>query len=142
VIVLDAFGLVALLRDEPAAEIVVDLLSAGDVAIPALNLAEVIDQVVRVDGVTEREVRELIGGLIAGGLGVLHMDDETPWTAALLHARHYRRRRGALSLADCVLLASTGPRDAIATGDRPVLAAARAEGIDVMPLPDPAGRIG
>lgn len=139
-ILLDAFALVALLRGERASAMVHDLIRTGDAAISSINLAEVIDQIVRVDGVPERELHQLVDGLIAGGLTVVHTTDATPWTAARLRARHYRRRGAALSLAHCVLLASAGHADAIATADRPVIAAAEAEGIDVLVLSVSRGR--
>jgi predicted nucleic acid-binding protein len=141
VILLDAYALIAFVRGEPAAEPVADLLRSGGTGIPSINLSEVIDQLVRRDGHAEDAVREVVAGLGARGLGVVHDDDETPWLAARLRARHYRARGSALSLSDCILLASAEAGDAIATADRPVLAAARAEGIDTIPLPDSRGRM-
>jgi hypothetical protein len=38
-------------------------------------------------------------------------------------------------LADCILIASAGPEDAIATADAHVATTARSEGIDVRKLP-------
>ena len=45
-----------------------------------------------------------------------------------------------MSLADCVALATAAAARAIATADPPLAAAARAEGIDVIALPDSEGR--
>ena len=43
--------------------------------------------------------------------------------------------------ADCFLIAVAEESDRIATADAAVLAVARAEGIDVAPLPDARGRL-
>jgi predicted nucleic acid-binding protein len=142
VILLDAFALIALQRDEPAAQAVAEIIASGDAGIPSVNLAEVLDQLIRLDGVPADRLGRAFSGFVSAGLVVVHTRDETPWAAARLRARHYRRRGGALSLPDCILLATADAGDTIATADRPVLAAARAEGIDVMPLPDSAGRTG
>lgn len=139
-ILLDAYALIAFVRGEGAAPPVAGLLRSGEAAIPSINLAEVIDQLVRRFGVPYEAVREVVDGLTAQGLSVLHTDDATPWAAARLRARHYQRRSRPLSLADCVLLAFAGSSDAIATADRPVIATATDEGIDVVPLPDSRGR--
>jgi predicted nucleic acid-binding protein len=140
VILLDAFALVALLADEPAADQVDDLLRSPDVGIPATNLMEVVDHLLRRRGVEEAIIREAVDGLVGAGLVVLHTTCETPWNAARLRARHDDRAHSPLSLADCVLLATAGPSDSIATADGLVIAAARAEGIEVRALADSAGR--
>jgi predicted nucleic acid-binding protein len=141
VILLDAFALVALQRDEPAAHTVAQMIASGDAGVPSMILAEVLDVLVRVQGVPADRLSEMLSGLFAAGLAVVHTRDETPWIAARLRARHYRARGSALSLPDCILLATAEAGDAIATADRPVLAAARAEGIDTIPLPDARGRV-
>jgi predicted nucleic acid-binding protein len=140
VILLDAYALLAFFRGEPAADPVAALLRSGDVGVPSINLVEVADHLVRRDGNDLGLVEEVVAGLTAGGLAVVHTDDGTPLAAARTRARHYRARGSALSLPDCILLASAGPGDTIATADRPVIAAARAEGIAVVPLPDSRGR--
>jgi hypothetical protein len=45
-----------------------------------------------------------------------------------------------MSLADCFLVASVVDGVSIATADRPVAEIARAEGIEVIALPDSTGR--
>jgi predicted nucleic acid-binding protein len=140
-ILLDAFALIALQRDEPAAEAVTGMIASGDAGVPSIILAEVLDLLVRAHGVPADRLFEAVSGLFAAGLTMIHTRDETPWIAARLRSRHYRARGSALSLPDCVLLATAGPGDAIATADRPILAAAQAEGIDVRPLPDSRGRM-
>lgn len=57
-----------------------------------------------------------------------------------LRARYYHRGECDLSLADCILLASAGDGERIATTDPAVATVARAEGIDVVALPDSSGQ--
>lgn len=140
-ILLDAFALIALQRDEPAADAVAAMIASGDAGVPSILLAEALDQLVRVHGVPAVRLEEAVGGLLAAGLAMVHTREETPWIAARLRVRHYRPRGSALSLPDCFLLATAQAGDSIATADRPILAAARAEGIDTIPLPDARGRM-
>jgi PIN domain nuclease of toxin-antitoxin system len=50
-VLLDAFALIALLRDEPAADEVETILRRGEAAMSAVNLAEALDVLQRVDGI-------------------------------------------------------------------------------------------
>lgn len=57
-----------------------------------------------------------------------------------LRAVHYHRERSAVSLADCLALATAeSVGEALATPDPALAAMARAEGIEVIPLPDSRG---
>ncbi len=134
-ILLDAYALLAYLRDEPAAESVTSILRTNSCAMSAVNLAEVLDQLLRIDRLEKRDVSEALSGLIGGPITVLSVDESVAWRAAEIRARHYGRKESNLSLADCVLIASTGPDDALATADPAVASAARAEGIGVRELP-------
>jgi predicted nucleic acid-binding protein len=136
---LDANALIALLLGEPAEREVTELLR-GDCAIPAPCLAEVVDQLVRKHGVPERIVPEHLGPLIGESMQVVAVDANIAWLAGEIHAAHYDRKSLALSLADCLLLASAGPEDEIATTDGAVAATARNLGIGLIPLPDSDGR--
>jgi PIN domain nuclease of toxin-antitoxin system len=53
VTILDAYAVIAYLRSEPAAEQVRPLLKAGDGALTAVGLAEVVDHLVRLAGADE-----------------------------------------------------------------------------------------
>jgi len=64
----------------------------------------------------------------------------TAFKAARLRIEHYRRRERPLSLADCFLLAAASPEDRVATADPSVSEVARAEGIELLALPDSSGR--
>ena len=46
----------------------------------------------------------------------------------------------AFSLADCFVIAVAEPGDTVATSDRAVALVARAEGLDVLALPNARGR--
>ena len=141
--VLDAQAVVALLLGEPAADEVAALLrDAGHpVSISAVNVAEVVDVLVRVMGRTHEEVAEKLDWLSAGGLMVIPVDEGIGRTAGRIHAERYHRRDRPLSMADCIALATAlVVREPIATSDPPLAATAAVEGCDVVPLPDSQGR--
>jgi predicted nucleic acid-binding protein len=141
VIFLDAYALVALLADEPAAEEAEKLLRGGDCGAVLVNLAEAVDVSCRVYGLAEAEVRAGLEPLFASGaLAAVTPTEPTAWRAARLRVDHYARRTKPVSLADCFLVASAGHRDAIATADAPVAEVARAEAVEVIALPDSSGR--
>lgn len=133
--VLDAYCLIALLRDEPAAGEVEALLHAESAAISAINLAESLDVLQRRDGIGESELHRELSLLPGDALEVRPVTTGHAWRAAELRTRYYDRRERDLSLADCILLASAGPGERIATADPAVVEVARAEGLDVLALP-------
>jgi PIN domain nuclease of toxin-antitoxin system len=140
VIVLDAYALVALLADEPAREDVEALLRESCV-VTTINLAESLDVLGRVYGVSEDELRALLGPLTADVLAVEAPSEEDAWSAASLRRRHYERASRPLSVADCFLLATASRLAApIATADPAVAAVAREESLGVNALPDSTGR--
>lgn len=138
-VVLDAFALIALLRDEPAADAVEALLRDDELTMPAINLAEAWDVLRRVDRVDERRLAAVMSPLLADRVQIVPVGERLAREAAELRLRHYHRSRSPLSLADCVLLAAAGDA-AVATADRPLARAARAEGLEVIGLPDQRGR--
>lgn len=140
-ILLDAYALVALLGEEPAAGEVEELLRTGDCSANVVNFAEAIDVSARVHGIALAEVRDALRALTLGGnLRLIDADEMSAWRAADLRQRYYAKKTSELSLADCFLLASASSADRIATPDVPVACVARAEGIEVIPLPDSSGR--
>ena len=79
--------------------------------------------------------------LESGGLQVAVIDAEIGTSAGELHARYYDRKTSPLSMADCVALATaTALGEPLATSDPPLAAAAAAEGVTVIGLPDANGR--
>jgi predicted nucleic acid-binding protein len=139
VTLLDAYALVALVGDEPAAAEVEDLLRTADPAITSINLAEAVDVLQRIHGFPGEAVRAAVGPLVGAPLVVVPSTEYHAWDAAGLRHRYYHRRLRPLSLADCFLLASAGGEDRIATADPAVADVARVEGIDLVALPDASG---
>ncbi|MGH2986491.1 MAG: PIN domain-containing protein [Solirubrobacterales bacterium] len=138
-ILLDAFALIAHVRGEPAANEVDELLRAESCGMPAINLAEVVDNLRRRRGLSAARVAEVLGPLLGEVVEVVPVDERIAWRAADLRAAHYRRADLELSLADCVLLSAGGETDAVATADRAVATVARSEGLDLITLPDSRG---
>jgi PIN domain nuclease of toxin-antitoxin system len=139
-ILLDAYALVAFVRDEAAADEVEALMRGGDTAVTAHNLAEALDVLYRVHQVPSERVRSVVDPLLADDLGLITTRADEVWRAAELKSQHYKRRAREISLSDCILLAHGGHGVQIATADPAVVEVARAEDLDVIVLPDTAGR--
>lgn len=140
-LVVDAGPVVSLLLDDPAAAAVAAALTGKKPArISAVTVAEVLDVLIRVHAVPADDAVESVGRLldeVAAPVPVTRRDAER---AGVLRARHYHRRDRDVSLADCFVVAITGGSDAVATADTAVARVARAEGVDVVALPDARGR--
>jgi uncharacterized protein with PIN domain len=142
VTLLDAYALVALIADEPAADRVETILRNSGARIVVVNLAEAVDICSRVRNLSTEEVRAVIEPLILGNVLSLAVSDEPQaWLAAEIRAEHYDRRSAALSMADCFLLAhgmtDGGP---IATSDPPLASVAAGLELEVIGLPDSSGK--
>lgn len=140
---LDAHALIAFLLDEAAAEAVEAHLRSRDdgARMSAVNLAEVLDRLIRVAGQQEQKVAERVEWLVSGGLEVVPADDRIGRLAGLLRARHYHHREAPVSLADCVTLATAiSLQQRLATADPALAIVARRTGVDLVPLPDTRGR--
>lgn len=133
-VLLDAFALIALLADEPAADQVERLLRRGEAAITVINLAEAVDVLQRVQKIGRERLDAVLDPLLGEPLQLLGIDLLIALAAADIRARRYHRTRSPLSLADCVLLAAAAPGDSVATADEALIRAARAEGIAVTRL--------
>jgi predicted nucleic acid-binding protein len=138
---LDAYPLVALLANEPAADEVEQLLRRDGGSVAIVNLCEAIDVCQRVRALPAAEIRDALQPLLlVGTLVAVASGPEEAWLAAHLRARYYDRKARALSLADCILLAHARMQgDGVATSDPAVVDVARAEGIGVVALPDSTG---
>jgi PIN domain nuclease of toxin-antitoxin system len=141
VTVLDASALLGFLLNEPARGEVAELLRRRPPpSVSAVNLAEVIDKVVRVGGRRLDDVNDAIDLLLVGGLEVEPFWLPNARRAASIRAAHYDRKTAALSLADCACLATTiALQTELATSDPALATAARVEGITVIPLPNSGG---
>jgi len=137
---LDAYALVALIADEPAAGEVETLIREHDCRVSTINLAETIDVSQRVHSVSQAEVRGILGPLFPHEVLLASPLEEHAWAAADIRSRYYSRK-SPLSLADCFLLAHAYiDEDGLATSDSPLAEAARGEGIQVTALPDRSDR--
>lgn len=139
---LDAYALVALVGDEPAAEEVQELLREGGMRVVIVNLAEAIDISQRVHKLPAEEVRRALEPLLLGSVLFAAVSDEPQaWLAAELRIKHFDKKTCGLSMADCFLLAHAltdgGP---IVTSDPPMATVARAEGLEVVGLPHSSGK--
>ena len=97
--ILDAYAVLAFLKDEPAAGEVEPLIDSGG-ALTALGVAEVIDHLVRLAGADEEDV-----SLDLAQLGLdeaVVVDGVVASAAGRLRARRYHRTGCPVSLADCV----------------------------------------
>ncbi len=133
-VLLDAFALIALLVDEPAAEEVEAILRGGEAAMPAINLADALDVVQRLHGVSRERLEKITAPLLSGSIALLPMDEQMARDAADIRARRYHRTRAPISLADCVLLAAAKSSDVLATADAPLIAVAGHEEVRVRVL--------
>jgi PIN domain nuclease of toxin-antitoxin system len=140
VILLDAYALHAFVTGEEAAGEVDHLLRENATGIVATNLTEVVDGLVRKAGWPDADIVDRLGTVVGPTVEVRPVTDVAGWQAGILRARYYHRSECDLSLADCILLASAGDGERIATADPAVAAVARAEGIDVVALPDSSGQ--
>lgn len=134
-VLLDAFALIALLAEEPAANDVETVLRRGDAAITAVNLAEALDVLQRVGTISRERLDAVTTPLIAEQLTLMPITERIAREAADIRARHYHRTRAPISLADCILLAATGKSDTLATADRALIRVAEAENARVITLP-------
>jgi predicted nucleic acid-binding protein len=141
VTLLDAYALVALVAEEPAAGEVADILRAGEAGLLAVNLTEAVDVCGRVHRVEPGETRAVLEPLfLSRVLSVRPSGTGDAWLAAELRIRWYDRRRSPLSVADCLLLAhALREGEHIATADPHVAACARGSGIALVPLPGSTG---
>ncbi len=131
--VLDAYAVLAFLRDEPAAAEVRPLLEAGDALLTAVGLGEVLDHLVRLVGVDEEEAVLDLAEL--GLIDAIGLDATTGAASGRLRARYYHRLRCAVSMADCVAAEIARARnDVLATSDPHLLDVCARESIGVVVL--------
>ncbi len=139
-ILLDAYALIALLADEPAANEVGQLIAGGSTVVAAPNLAETADRLGRVHGIAVQRTRAAVESLEQStNLRVQATERVHAWRAAELRVKHYHRTRRPLSLGDCLLLAMTTEEDHVATADPHVLATAEEEQIKWIALENSQG---
>lgn len=120
----------------PRSQAIDDLIRGQIVRISTLNVAEVVDILMRRFGVDEAEVIDRIDLLRQAGLMVEPLSARGALDAGSLRARRYDKQTAAVSLADCVAIAlAADVGEPIASTDRALLAVAVAEGVPVIELP-------
>jgi len=135
-VILDAYALVAFLRGEAAAEEVARLL-CSPTRMSTVNVAEVMDQLVRVDGHDRDEVEIRLATLQVAGMTLHPANDELGIAAGALRAKYYHRSACNVSLVDCFAAATALALDLpIATADPHLSELVRAEGGRVHVLPE------
>ena len=140
-ILLDAYALVALLAEEPAADQVDELIARGDCGVTTINLAEALDVIGRRWAVPVGETYGAVAPMFRSErLAAVTSSADDARRAAALRVAYYTPRARSLSIADCFLLAAARSGDGVATADPPVAAVARELALDVVALPDSTGR--
>ena len=131
---LDSSAVIALLRDEPAAGQVEELLHESPARMSIVNAAEVVDVLVRRYARSLDEVVAALEQLVAARVEAVAPSLEQAAAAGELRARVYNRRTGRVSLADCFVLATASAGETIVTTDTVLADVARAEGLPVVVL--------
>lgn len=135
--ILDACAVLALLKDEPAAE-AVEQIANDDGRLTALGVGEVLDHLIRLIGVSEEEAVLDLAAL--GLLLPVAVDSTVAIGSGMLRANHYHRTRRPVSMADCAVAeAARQAKLPVATSDRHLLDLCHEEGIPVRPLPNSKG---
>jgi PIN domain nuclease of toxin-antitoxin system len=128
VTILDAFAVIAFLRNESCADDVAELLRSPT-AITAVNVTEVVDQLVRVFGYDNDDAHANLALLAHAGMEIAPVTADIGLSAGRLRATHYRRHGRAISLADCTAAATAlATQRSLATADPALAAMVRAEG--------------
>ena len=138
---LDAYALVALAAEEPAAEEVEERLREGTCRVVVVNYAEAVDICHRVHGFSHDRIRGVFEPLVLAGIvDLVQSTGSHAWKAAEMRGRYYHRKDAPLSMADCILLAhAVMDGDEIMTSDPPMAQVARSEGLVVHALPGSTG---
>jgi len=138
VTILDAYAVLAILKDEPAATEARPLLDGTDSVLTALGVAEVFDHLVRVAGADEDEAALDIAQL--GLFDGISVNSTIGAAAGRLRARRYHRTSCSVSLSDCVAAEVARSRqEPLATSDPHLLDVCHAESIPVIVLTGSTG---
>jgi len=132
-VVLDASSAIALLRGEPAALRVEQLLRDDYSRMSTVNAAETVDVLIRRYGWAAADVVAGVEQLLSTVVATVPASLDLATRAGELRARHFRRDR-RISLADCFVLAVAQPGDRIVTGDATLAAIAHDEGFETVDL--------
>jgi predicted nucleic acid-binding protein len=107
----------------------------------SVNVAEAFDVLLRLNALVYGDIAAAFDLLEMGGLDVLTADGDLARRAGRLRFVHYSKGTSELSLADCFALAAAAEvGEELVTCDPPLAAAARAEKVKVLAVPDSQGR--
>lgn len=138
--VVDAGPIVSVLLGDPAAVEVSSTLDGRECGVSVVNVAEVLDVLIRVYRTPVDDASEALDRFLAKVARPIPATRVLAERAALIRARHYHRRDRDVSLADCFAIAAALPDAVVATSDTAIARVARAEGLEVIALPNPRGR--
>ena len=138
-LVLDAQPVVTFLAGEPAADEIAELLRREPVMSVA-NAAEVVDVLVRLRGLAADEAQAVVLSFLDELAAPVPVSLEIALDAGAIRGAAYGRHQLDVSLADCIAIATAGPGGSVATSDPALATIARAEGVEVIALPDSRGR--
>lgn len=131
--ILDAYAVLAFLKNDAAASEVEALISAGGTALTAVGLAEVLDSLIRISGADEEDASLDVAQLSLDD--PVPIDEKLAASAGRLRARRYHRTRCAVSLADCLTVeAARAQHRSLATSDPALLDVCHEEGVVVIVL--------
>ncbi len=139
-VVVDTGPIVSVLLGDAAAAEVSSTLDGRDCGVSVVNVAEVLDVLIRVHKAPVDDASEALDRFLADVARPIPATRALSEHAALIRTRHYHRRDRDVSLADCFAIATAVPDGEIATSDSAIAHVARAEGIEVIALPNPRGR--
>lgn len=136
-VLLDAYAVIAILKGEAAAKELRPVLDDGEAMLHPLNLGESVDRMARLANADPDDIEADVAML---GIDVVAVDAADLVDAGRWRARHYHRTECPVSLADCVAGAAAVKLGLpLATSDRPCADMVRAEGGEVLALPDSRG---
>lgn len=139
-VVVDTGPIVSVLLGDAAAAEVSSALDGRDCGVSVVNVAEVLDVLIRVHRTPVDDASEALDRFLADVVRPIPATRALSEHVALIRSRHYHRRDRDVSLADCFAIAAAVPDADIATSDTAIAHVARAEGIEVIALPNPRGR--
>lgn len=139
-VVVDTGPIVSVLLADAAAAEVSSALDGRECGVSVVNVAEVLDVLIRVHRTPVDDASEALDRFLADVARPIPATRAIADEAALIRARHYHRRDRDVSLADCFAVAAAMPDADIATSDTAIARVARAEGLDVIGLPNARGR--
>ena len=138
-LVLDAQPVVTFLAGEPAADEIAELLRREPVMSVA-NAAEVVDVLVRLRGLAADEAQAVVLSFLDELAAPVPVSLEIALDAGAIRGAASARHQLDVSLADCIAIATAGPGGSVATSDPALATIARAEGVELIALPDSRGR--